>query len=459
MKRTITHDKFLNHHREFDGITSYQNILELSWYYGKYIGQTAIVLNPIKSIYMRDWSSWAFLTAAFQEKTNDPTGFTDPENIVVTYDSINRTITLTGNVEAYYKWELVEELVSWRTSQPHSSAPWNYFLHYCEHWFAFDTTPWEFDCLQIAYTQWNWYKIGVRECHWLMQWQTHKEFHETIWTYRSAWWDFSWFTLNSSLAADRRPNIAELTIYDEDLKSIIPLLNSKKYTHRYLSWAGARTFDIQQDDFIKQNWTVPRYNVFSWWVWSFADIPTSQYAAIFVVWIPATADSVSQEYRYMFVQPQTYWSLAQIQALTPQNLNHWDTASLVSEFVFFWKIIIQSIWWNRQIKSVELLTGTRVNQVSVSWNFLSVVNTDLTLTWNWTAGNPLSVLKTRTDLATRRTAEPVTYDTQPTYEVLEYTYWTTKYYRRVYNTYSPSTDIFYAEPWLTTVIANRALSI
>lgn len=393
MKKNITHDKFLNHHREFDGITSYQNILELSWYYGKYIGQTAMVLSPIPSIYMRNWSSWSFVTAAFHEKTNEPTGFTDPENIVVTYNYIDRTITLTGNVEAYYKWQRVEELVSWWTSQPHEDTHWVFFLKYCDTWFNFDTSPRTFDCLQIAFAQSNSYKIWIREVHWFMQRQSHKEFHETIWTYRSAWWEFSWYTLNSNVVANRRPDIAALTVYDEDLKSIIPLLNSKKYTHRYLSGSGARTFDIQQDDIIKQNWTVPRYNRFSWWTWSFADIPTSKYAAIFLVWIPATADSWSQEYRYMFVQPQTYWSLAQIQALTPQSLTHWDTSLLVSEFVFFGKIIIQSIWWSWQIKSVELLTGTRVNQVSVSWNFLSVVNTDSSLTGNWTSWSPLSVVE------------------------------------------------------------------
>ena len=94
--------------------------------------------------------------------------------------------------------------------------------------------------------------------------------------------------------------------------------------------------------------------------------------------------------------------------------------------------------------------------VNDSLDFFDSDNVEWVLQEIW---NTLSELKTRTDLATRRTAEPVTYDTQPTYEVLEYTYWTTKYYRRVYNTYSPSTDIFYAEPWLTTVIASRALSI
>lgn len=70
--------------------------------------------------------------------------------------------------------------------------------------------------------------------------------------------------------------------------------------------------------------------------------------------------------------------------------------------------------------------------------------------WGWT---------TWTDLTTRRTTAPTLYDTQATYQVFEYTYWTTNYYRTVYNTYSPDTDVFYAEPALTTIVATRALSI
>ena len=64
-----------------------------------------------------------------------------------------------------------------------------------------------------------------------------------------------------------------------------------------------------------------------------------------------------------------------------------------------------------------------------------------------------------TSLATTWSASPTLYDTQATYKVYEYTYWSTKYYRRVYNTYSPATDIFYTLPVLTVPVATRALSI
>ena len=71
------------------------------------------------------------------------------------------------------------------------------------------------------------------------------------------------------------------------------------------------------------------------------------------------------------------------------------------------------------------------------------------ITWWWT---------TRIDLVFRRTTDPTVYATEDDYTVLEYTYWTTKYYRRVYKTYSADTDIFYTDDTLTTAVVTRALS-
>jgi hypothetical protein len=83
--------------------------------------------------------------------------------------------------------------------------------------------------------------------------------------------------------------------------------------------------------------------------------------------------------------------------------------------------------------------------------------------WNWTTWNQLTsvnnISRNWSILATQRTAEPVSYDVQPTYEVLEYTYWTIKLYRTVYNTYTPATDVFYTDDTLTTAVASRALSL
>ena len=50
--------------------------------------------------------------ATINTKTKDPTGFTDPQNVVVTFDSTTRKITLTGTVEAYWRGQLIPALVS-----------------------------------------------------------------------------------------------------------------------------------------------------------------------------------------------------------------------------------------------------------------------------------------------------------------------------------------------------------
>lgn len=68
-------------------------------------------------------------------------------------------------------------------------------------------------------------------------------------------------------------------------------------------------------------------------------------------------------------------------------------------------------------------------------------------------------LKTWTDYATRWTVAPTLYDTQPTYDVYEYTYGTTKYYRKVLTTYDPEEDKFFSDTALTILIVSRALSI
>jgi len=79
--------------------------------------------------------------------------------------------------------------------------------------------------------------------------------------------------------------------------------------------------------------------------------------------------------------------------------------------------------------------------------------------WKKVNAEYINWLKTWTDFATRRTAEPTVHATETDYIVFKYTYWTTNYYRTVYNTYTPDTDIFYSEDTLENIIASRALSI
>lgn len=346
------------------------------------------------------------LYQGYEEYTKDPSGFVYPDDITVSYDSVARTITLTaaaGKLLCLCRGEVIsgldEKATTW-TSSPHANVlGQNYFLHYENGAFVFDTTPWRFDCVQIAFVQYfGAYKFALKETHNLMPWTCHKEFHETVGTYLQSGGDLSAFVLSSTTAANKRPNISSTTVQDEDLATILPTLTSKLYCQRFLSGAGAtKNLSVDQNDIIPLSGNHPYYNQFTGGVWQQTLMTNNNYAAIFVIAKPVSSDSDSQKYRYIFVQPQQESaSLTTIQALTPASLVSGDTTGLVTEYVHIGKIIIQRVGGgtpNWQIISVEKLTGTRVSQISnISSGYLSTVSVDNdTIEGDGTSGSPLKI--------------------------------------------------------------------
>lgn len=138
---------------------------------------------------------------------------------------------------------------------------------------------------------------------------------------------------------------------------------------------------------------------------------------------------------------------------TTGRLSEWNFSSDFwdMDWAYWWPTVSirQNTW---EIKLNAWVNKAKLNAQPTGTDDLAIATTKYVddNAWGWT---------TRTDLATRRTVAPTLYDTQATYKVFEYTYWTINYYRTVYNIYTPATDIFYAEDTLETVIATRALSI
>lgn len=326
--------------------------------------------------------------------TKEPTGFTNNQNITVSYDSTTRKVTLSGTFEAYYKGNKVRELIDGWVSDAHDVAQGVYYLYYCDSGFVFSTTPWDFSCLMIAFIQYNSHQIGIREVHGFMPHDTHKEFHNVIGSYLVSGGDLSGYVLNSTTVADRRPLISNTIVADEDLDSTVLALSSASYTQRYLSGSAVRSFNIAQPEIIAVSGNQPYYNLNTGGTWTQALFLNNSYGAIFVVAVPTTNDAGSQTYRYMFVQPQlNSSSLAEIQALTPNSLVHGVSSSLVSEFVFFAKIIIRYTGGNWSITSVEKLTGTKIAQTSnVVGSYLTVVSHDTSLSGDGTVSSPLVVV-------------------------------------------------------------------
>ena len=331
--------------------------------------------------------------------TKEPTGFTNNSAITVTYNSTTRKVTLSGTFDAYYKGVRIRELIDGWTSSAHDTPQAVYYLYYCDSGFVFSTTPWDFSCLMICFVQYNSHQIGVREVHGFMPNGVHKELHNVIGAYLVSGGDLSGYVVGSTVAAERRPLISNLVIADEDLDSTVLALSSASYTQRYLTGSAVRSFNTAQAEIVPVSGSQPYYNLNTGGTWSQALFANNSYGAIFVVGVPTTNDAGSQVYRFMFVQPQlNSASLTEIQALTPNSLVHGVAASLVSEFVFFAKIIIRYTGGNWSITSVEKLTGTKVAQTSTAAGALTTVTHDTTLTGEGTTASPLSVLNTDVEI-------------------------------------------------------------
>lgn len=326
------------------------------------------------------------------QNTAITTGFTNSENITVSYNSTNRTITLTGTFVAYYQGKVVTELISGWVSSAHTNLAGSYYLYY-NGAFVWSTTPWTFDVLHIAYVQFGTSSLGIREVHGLMQGQTHETLHFSTGTYKVSGGTFSSYVLNSSTAANRRPDISTTVVRDEDLNSNIAALTTKLYTHRYLTGAAVRTFTTSNAEIIPVSGNQPYWNQNNAGTWQQTLFNTTEYGAIFVVAVPTTADASSQLYRYVFVQPQQVGTLDEIRAVTTASLTLGDASSLILEYVFIAKIIIQYLGGNWTIIEINTLNGSRSTQVGLqAGQYLSVVETDSTLSGQGTATSPLSVV-------------------------------------------------------------------
>lgn len=341
-----------------------------------------------------DSTSLVFERTSFQDITKEPTGFSNPQNVTVSYDSSTRKITLTGTVEAWWQGIRVTQLVSGWVSDAHADVTgYIYYLYYNGTSFVFDTSPWSFDMLQIAYVQYGSVtKYGGRECHGVMPWECHRSLHLTVGTVLSSGGDLSGYTPLSTTAANRRPDISATYVLDEDLETTNAALTSKLYTIRYLVGSGAvRTFAVDQADFLLLSGNQPYYNQYTGGAWTQTLMDNNKYAAVFVVAVPTSADATSQKLRYMFLQPQQQGDLTTIQALTTNSVNLGDTSLLSKEFVFIAKIIIRYQSSNWDIHSVTKLTGSQLVQVSGS-GFLSYVTADeSTITGSGTAASPILV--------------------------------------------------------------------
>jgi len=324
--------------------------------------------------------------------TKEPTGFSSPEDVVLSYDPITRKVTLTGTPEAYYRGKHIKELVSGWESPPHDDVDGHtYFLYYDGASFLWesDGAPF-FTMVLIALVNYGTSnKYCLRECHGLMQWQSHRHLHTTIGTYKSSGGTLSGVTLLNTTAASRRPDISVAVINDEDIPTTLPALSSKLYTRFRLSGASTPVYTFESADIIALLVNNPYYNQFSSPNWIQTLLPANTVSSVWVYAIPVTSETNSQKYRFLFVQPQWYTQsqnssdTAMASALAEElrrnsgELNLGNLSNQLPEYIAIGRIAIEYVSGNWVVGSIQDLTGTRFSQAaSPSGNFLSAVSTD-----------------------------------------------------------------------------------
>lgn len=329
-------------------------------------------------------------------KSKQLTGFEDPSSVNITYNSTNRTITLTGTLTAYWQGLPIDELYgsTW-TSTAHDVpvGSQTFYLYYNGTGFVWSHNVWTFNDLMIAFVYSNGIDFAIRECHGLMDSYSHEQNHFNIGTALRSGGDISNLVTNSTTVGNRRPIIAQTTVSDEDLHSVLPALTGSTYSIFSLSSTNPLNVATGSTEIINLSGNQPYFNEFTGGAWQQTLMTNNHYAKIFILAIPVTSDSGSQNYRYLFIQPQTTsLTLSTIQSLTPSTINLGGLNTIIPEFVYIGEIIIRYTAANWVITSFAKITGNRLIQsLSNGGGYLSVVSVDSTLNGDGTVDNPLGL--------------------------------------------------------------------
>jgi hypothetical protein len=350
-----------------------------------------ITVNAINSDYVTNGQLEYYIPKAGQKFAGR--GFADPTNTTVTYDPATLKITYGGAL--YWDFDAVE-LVTY-TSEARTNTNGSWFLYYKDTGYTWANSMWAFTDAPIAYGFVGASaEIWLRECHGRDRnpaW--HQGQHQSQGTYRTSGGGFvaGSYTLGSSTATNRRPQIPQTVIWDEDVPSILSALTTNAYSHLYLTSTNTANITVDNSEIMPQNGALPRYNAFSAGSWSLADVPNLNYAKYFVIAVPVTGDATNQKKRYLFQMAQTTsLNLSTIQAVSPSDMNWGELQGVLPEFDYIGEIIVRVQAGNWTLTSLSIIDGTRVTQTGGGSGFLSSVVTDAsTILGDGTATTPLYV--------------------------------------------------------------------
>jgi hypothetical protein len=326
-----------------------------------------------------DGTAWVWDRTVYTD-TKDPTGWLSPTNVTVSYNATNRTVTLTpvsGTLQYYWRGVKVDLGATW-TSAAHTNADGEYYLYSTDGVnIGWSNTVWAFDMLMVAkaiVSTTPAYKFAIKETHGLMPWEVHQELHETVSSYRTSGGALTAGTYAENTATDaaNSPGFDAAIIKDEDDSVTIPAWVEGTYTTMRIGASSKATFDTTA--------TLPFRSSGSYIL---VNNPTTgaetastnnKYVNVYQVLIPAAADTDSQKYRTVMLQPQRdHPSLADAQLENPQNLSFGDLSATTPEFVIYARITYALSAGDGNTGKARIatggityITGSRLAQTSIS---------------------------------------------------------------------------------------------
>lgn len=322
-------------------------------------------------------------------ETQDPTGWINNADITVSYDRTARTITLTGDLRYMWKGTEYDLGASW-TSVAHDTGAGRFFLYSTDGTtFAWSTDVWKFYHLMVAVVRVSTtpaYDFALREVHGLMPWQVHKELHEQISSYRDSGGSLIAGTYTENTATDvaTTPSFDQAIVLDEDDPSTLPQWNQGTYTTLRIGASSKATFDTTAS--FPFRYAVGGYIYYNdITTGNEIEAATNRYLNVYQILIPVTADTESQKYRMVMLQPQRqFTSLATALAEDPRALSLGDLTPSIPEFVLYARITYVTSAGDLNTGKVRIATGgvtylegSRLGQVSIS-GFTPANHNDLT---------------------------------------------------------------------------------
>lgn len=350
------------------------------------------VWNNTASYFDFDYNINDYVPYTVLTDDKNPTGWLDGNNITVSYNFTNKTITLTHASNLYYYWRGVKYELgtagSW-TSDPHTTTTGPWFLYTTDGTnFIWSNTAWEFDDVMVAYVYYSGTattSFALRETHGLMDWEVHRELHEILGTYRLSGGTVTVGTYTENTASDDATTIGfdEAVIKDEDALTTIPAWLQGTYTTMYVGASNTSVFDttatfpfISDGSYLKINNTTTGV---------LSDGINNRYYNIYQILLPTASDTDSQKYRTILLQPQNaYTTLAGAQAEDPRSLNYGSLASLSPEFTIHARITYTTLAGYSNTgkcaiatNGITYVTGSKANAVTIS-NYVPTDHENLT---------------------------------------------------------------------------------